>query len=83
MISLKEKENYDCIFLTENGCSVYEGRPRQCRTYPFWSSVVESKSSWEREGMSCPGIGKGKIHGKEEIESYLAMEPEDRPLTIV
>ena len=60
LISLKEKDNYDCIFLTPNGCSIYEGRPTQCRTYPIWSGVIESKKTWEREALSCPGIGKGK-----------------------
>jgi Fe-S-cluster containining protein len=70
-ISLLEKENYDCIFLTEGGCSVYEERPLQCRTYPFWRHVVSCERNWMDEGKQCPGIGQGKLHGKEEIELAL------------
>ena len=71
MVSLKEKDNYDCIFLTKNGCSIYEGRPSQCRTYPFWESIVESRANWESEGKSCPGIGKGRKISRKEIEKEL------------
>ena len=71
MVSLRERSDYDCIFLTQEGCSVYDARPEQCRTYPFWASVMESKESWEKEGQSCPGIGKGKIIPKKEIDKRL------------
>lgn len=76
MVSLKEKENYDCIFLTKDGCSIYQSRPLQCRTYPFWPSVIESRESWEREGRSCPGIGKGKALPREEIERRASLRTE-------
>ena len=71
LVSLKEKDNYDCIFLGENGCSIYEGRPLQCRTYPFWPSIVESRGNWEREKNSCPGIGKGTVVDKKTIQEML------------
>ncbi len=55
--SLKEKSNYDCIFLKPGvGCSVYEARPGQCRTYPFWGRVMASLRTWEIEAETCPGI---------------------------
>ena len=43
-----------CIFLGENGkeCSIYELRPTQCRTYPFWPRLLESSESWEEESVS-------------------------------
>ena len=71
MVSLKEKDNYDCIFLSDNGCSIYKGRPLQCRTYPFWPSIVENRANWESEKKSCPGIGKGCIVSKEQIDEML------------
>lgn len=80
MISLHEKKNYDCIFLTEKGCSVYEGRPEQCRTYPFWSSIVEDKAAWEAEMASCPGMGKGRLYTKEEIEKLLEDRTSNQPI---
>ncbi|MBI9093287.1 MAG: YkgJ family cysteine cluster protein [Sphaerochaeta sp.] len=80
MISLQEKKNYDCIFLTEKGCSVYKGRPEQCRTYPFWSSIVEDKAAWEAEMASCPGMGKGRLYTKEEIEKLLENRTSNQPI---
>ena len=36
-----------CVFLSGNVCSVYPGRPRQCRDFPHkWSAPVQ-----------CPGVG--------------------------
>ncbi|MBG0766197.1 YkgJ family cysteine cluster protein [Sphaerochaeta halotolerans] len=80
MISLKEKQNYDCVFLNERGCSVYEGRPRQCRTYPFWMSILESEERWEEEKKSCPGIGKGRLYTKEEIDGLLEIDLKQTPI---
>lgn len=77
LVSLKERENYDCIFLSKNGCLVYQNRPVQCSTYPFWKEVLESKSSWNREGEYCPGIGKGGILSKEEIDGELKKNDEE------
>jgi len=82
MISLLEKDNYDCIFLTKEGCKVYPFRPLQCRTYPFWAHVLEDSSTWEEEGRSCPGIGKGKVHTKDEIDSMLALRLGNDPIMI-
>lgn len=57
-ISLTETDDYDCVFLDrEQGlCTVYEDRPRQCRTYPFWGRVLASPATWELESDHCPGI---------------------------
>ena len=67
--SLKEKKSekgLDCEFLDREKipgkavCGVYEDRPAQCRTWPFWPSVIKSKQTWERAKRVCPGIDKGK-----------------------
>ncbi|GHV84977.1 zinc/iron-chelating domain-containing protein [Spirochaetia bacterium] len=68
-LSLKEKSNFDCIFW-QDGCTVYQSRPLQCRTFPFWESVLCSPHIWE--GLSCPGTGHGQLHSREYIESCLA-----------
>ena len=80
-MSLKEKSNYDCIFWEDEGCSVYEHRPLQCRTYPFWAPHLESADSWELEKQHCPGIGKGKRYTKQEIEAFLAARLNDPPIS--
>ncbi|MGE4583347.1 MAG: YkgJ family cysteine cluster protein [Sphaerochaeta sp.] len=82
MLSLLERDNFDCIFLTKQGCSVYEARPRQCRTYPFWRNVMESKESWEQEKQACPGIGSGRVYSKEEIDALLCVHAGQDPLIL-
>jgi Fe-S-cluster containining protein len=69
-LSLKEKANYDCIFW-EKGCTVYLGRPRQCRTFPFWPEILLSRETWDNAGLSCPGIGKGKWYDCSYIDVQL------------
>lgn len=60
-----------CIFLTGTRCDVYEGRPAQCRTWPFWPENMNAKV-WQKEiAAFCPGVGKGKLHSAEEIERQL------------
>ena len=66
--SLKERQNLDCIFYdAEFRCTVYEDRPRQCRTWPFWRRVVGSRSAWETEAASCPGMDMGPLFDAETI----------------
>jgi Fe-S-cluster containining protein len=57
VVALLEKVNYDCIFWNEQ-CIIYEARPLQCRTYPYWPSVVESDAAWKAEAKRCPGINR-------------------------
>ncbi|MBK5201779.1 MAG: YkgJ family cysteine cluster protein [Spirochaetaceae bacterium] len=83
-ISLIEKDNYDCIFLTKKGCYCYNARPLQCRTYPFWPTIIESQKTWENEGQSCPGIEKGsKKIKKSEIEKKLQSMKDFIPIIIM
>jgi Fe-S-cluster containining protein len=66
---LLEKPNLDCIFYDrEKGCTVYEDRPKQCRTWPFWDIIVLSPRTWQESAQSCPGMNKGPLHSAEEIE---------------
>lgn len=69
-LSLRELSNYDCIFW-KDGCTVYEARPLQCRTFPFWDSIVLSSRAWEAASKDCPGIGKGAWHSQDEIDELL------------
>ena len=72
-IHLTEKPEFkgNCIFLKEKKCSVYESRPSQCRTWPFWNENMNTKV-WNKDiSINCPGIGKGKLLNKKEIEKLL------------
>jgi len=66
--SLREKADGDCVFYDRTaGCTVYEVRPRQCRTWPFWHSNVETPAAWEKTRAVCPGSGQGELIPAEEI----------------
>lgn len=56
---LKERANGDCVMLCPQTlrCTVYEVRPQQCRTFPFWDELMSSKNMWEKYAEKCPGMG--------------------------
>ncbi|TVQ75776.1 MAG: YkgJ family cysteine cluster protein [Phycisphaeraceae bacterium] len=74
--SLNERETEfgnDCIFLDRETlpgkavCSLYEDRPLQCRTFPWWPDNLRSASAWRRAARQCEGIGQGRLVPVEEI----------------
>jgi len=69
---IEDRITKDCIFLQQvNGkktCTIYPVRPNQCRTWPFWSSNLESPNTWNQATNSCPGINRGKYFSLEKIE---------------
>ena len=68
-LCLLEKKNYDCVFW-DQGCTAYEARPFQCSSYPFWPSLLRDEDWWAANAADCPGVNKGKLHDRAEIESY-------------
>jgi Fe-S-cluster containining protein len=67
-LSLKERANGDCVFYRPDaGCSVYEHRPRQCRSWPFWESNLRSRAAWRETCRNCPGAGAGRLYTLDEI----------------
>jgi len=61
-----------CVFYDEEaGCTIYEGRPTQCRTWPFWSEIVHRRRSWDKATTDCEGMNQGRRHRVEEIEQAL------------
>ncbi len=71
--TLLELRGGDCVFYRHGtGCTVYEQRPKQCRTWPFWKRVVEGPEEWHEAGIGCPGIGTGELHGQDEISASAA-----------
>jgi uncharacterized protein len=78
-VSLIAEDNGDCVFLGEDGCDVYEHRPLQCRTYPFWATHLIDRASWHKAGETCPGIDAGRLWTQREIQDLVELR-EQEPL---
>jgi Fe-S-cluster containining protein len=72
--SLREASNYDCVFLGGNRdrCMVYESRPAQCGSFPFWPEILKNRQSWDEYSQTCPGMNEGDLHNEEEIARLLS-----------
>ena len=70
-VSLRETRHYDCILWGRDGCRVYDHRPLQCRSFPFWAANLGSREDWERLKNECPGVDGGTLHSAEEIREWL------------
>lgn len=63
-----------CRFLKNRRCTIYEARPTQCRTWPFWPENMKAKA-WKIEVENyCPGVGKGKLFSANEIRKLLKVD---------
>ncbi len=69
---IEDSKSKDCIFLCDRngtrGCSIYEVRPNQCRTWPFWDMNLETPDDWNFAARNCPGINSGRLYTYDEIE---------------
>ncbi len=68
-LQLQTPKHKACHFLLEEGCSIHEVKPLQCRTFPFWPQHVRHRRAWKRLSGNCPGIGVGPIIPVEEVRS--------------
>lgn len=48
-------DSYECIFFDRelNGCKIYDARPNQCKTFPFWDYYKTKIGELKDE---CPGV---------------------------
>jgi Fe-S-cluster containining protein len=72
---LRVPRDAQCGFLLPNGCAIHPAKPTQCRLFPFWPELVESKREWLKTAKWCPGIGKGDLI---QIETAKAQASEMR-----
>lgn len=57
LIERKSWDNqYDCIFLKDKKCTIYQARPNQCRTFPWWKHNLNTEESWKLAALGCEGI---------------------------
>lgn len=67
---LKDGVGSACIFFDgiTHDCKIYDARPIQCRTFPFWSDNLKSEENWIALKSFCPGIDEGEFFSFDEIE---------------
>ncbi|MEA2710868.1 MAG: uncharacterized protein QOF78_3469 [Phycisphaerales bacterium] len=91
---------YDCIFLkevkvpakpgeiahTKRICGIYDVRPLQCRTWPFWDGLLASREQWDAAGQRCHGINRGsrkftlkQIESLRHAKDWPANPPTSKP----
>lgn len=65
-----------CVFLdpATKLCQVYEARPTQCRTFPFWPELLRA-GRWSAEARRiCEGVGEGREVPADEVAARLAAQ---------
>jgi len=60
-LRLRVPSDSTCHFLVGDGCSIHPAKPTQCRIFPFWPELVESRREWKKTARYCPGMGKGPL----------------------
>jgi len=62
-----------CVFLdpVTNLCRVYEARPAQCRTFPFWRSAIRDGDWTPEVRQLCEGVGRGPSHSPEYAQARM------------
>jgi Fe-S-cluster containining protein len=72
--ALVEMANGDCVFWTPaGGCRIYEVRPTQCRTFPFWWEYMRSPRAWAEAARRCPGVNHGRLYLPQEIDHLVEL----------
>jgi uncharacterized protein len=79
LLRLRTPRDTRCHFLSEGGCSIHPVKPAQCRIFPFWPELVESRREWHKAAAWCPGIGKGALVQIETAQREAAEMRESYP----
>lgn len=52
-------------------CGIHEVKPHQCRTFPYWPSMLASRESWNEQKALCEGINQGPLITESELLAKL------------
>lgn len=81
-VSLVATRSGRCVFWGKDGCQIYEQRPLQCRTYPFWVTNLVDVDAWRRLGKTCHGVNQGRRWSPGEIRQCLESRESDPLLDV-
>jgi uncharacterized protein len=54
--ALRWTDEGGCVFMKDEKCSIYEARPEQCRTWPYWKRIIQNREDLLRARTYCKGI---------------------------
>ena len=60
-----------CPFLRPDGCGIHPAKPTQCRIFPFWPELLESRREWNQTAAGAPA--------SERALSFRLNSPAPRP----
>ncbi|MFB0563141.1 MAG: YkgJ family cysteine cluster protein [Candidatus Lokiarchaeia archaeon] len=72
-LGLRKRSDGSCVFLKDNLCEIYPGRPMVCRSFPFTFEVKKGWLSWglmARAEEICPGLGQGEKVSEKSLEKF-------------
>lgn len=73
------ESEFACVFLQGKQCLVYQSRPVQCRTFPWWKENLNTKESWELAAQDCEGIHQqAPIVPYEQIERLVQIHSQTK-----
>jgi len=64
-----------CVFW-DGKCTVYDARPGQCRTFPFWKENLATPGDWKRVAKTSPGVDSGRLYQLGDINRLAAGQGE-------
>ncbi len=53
---VEHSKTFDCVFLKDKKCQIYPVRPKQCRTFPWWTHNLRNETEWNEASKYCEGI---------------------------
>ncbi len=65
----RASRNGQVIVQAKRVCGIYEVRPLQCRTWPFWPENLTDKAAWQVETRKCPGMNTGTHYSLQKIQA--------------
>ncbi len=81
LIEVRKGDIFDCVFLRRDPqgkaqCSIYQARPQQCKTWPFWPELLTGPKAWKEASRRCPGMDTGTHYPAEKIRLIRASNPQ-------